>query len=71
MAFLDKLQGQSGGTETETKKESIHEGEHPYLDPDDFRQQTTIQQVSLTHLEPQREENFSGLTKETGEFKLQ
>ncbi|XP_072253446.1 uncharacterized protein epsti1 isoform X2 [Leuresthes tenuis] len=65
MAFLDNLQGQSGGTEKETKKESIHEQEHPYLDPDDFRQQTTIQQLSLTHLESEREESFSCLTKET------
>ncbi|KAM4559075.1 uncharacterized protein epsti1 [Odontesthes bonariensis] len=65
MAFLDKLQGQSGGTEKETKKESIHEGAHPYLDPEDFRQQATIQQVSLTHLEPEGEDSFSGFTEET------
>ncbi|CAG5865393.1 unnamed protein product [Menidia menidia] len=61
MAFLDKLEGQSRRTE---KEENIQEAGHSFLEPHNFRQQTT-QQSPVTHLKPDEEDSFSGLTSET------
>ncbi|KAK5619584.1 hypothetical protein CRENBAI_012232, partial [Crenichthys baileyi] len=51
--------------EMETHKKFSQDEEPPRLAPDDCRQETAAEQVSLTHLEPDPEQSCSNWTEET------
>ncbi|XP_030614182.1 epithelial-stromal interaction protein 1 [Archocentrus centrarchus] len=63
-AFLDKLEHQGRGSETEPKIGSAQEAECSHLAAEDFRQQATTGQVPLSHLKPDPEQSCSGSTQE-------
>ncbi|XP_047227181.1 epithelial-stromal interaction protein 1 isoform X2 [Girardinichthys multiradiatus] len=65
-AFLDKLECKNRGMEMETHKKFSQEEEPPRLAPDDCRQETAAEKVSLTHPEPDSEQSCSNWTEETG-----
>ncbi|MEQ2198685.1 hypothetical protein XENOCAPTIV_016631 [Xenoophorus captivus] len=69
-AFLDKLECKNRGMEMETHKKFSQDEEPLCLAPDDCRQETAVEKVSLTHLEPYSEQSCSNWTEETGELKL-